>query len=48
MKRQHLYILLGIGLIITIFGIVTGKFFFLFLVIPLGFGFFRKNNDKDT
>lgn len=33
--------------LITIIGLVTGKYLFLFLAIPLGFNFFRKKKDED-
>ncbi len=34
-------------LAITLFGIITGKFFFLFLILPLGlFGFGKKDRDE--
>ncbi len=33
--------------VITIIGLVTGKFLFLFLAIPLGFNFFGKKKDEE-
>ncbi|MFH4963387.1 hypothetical protein V8G69_00155 [Gaetbulibacter sp. M235] len=48
MKQKYLYIILGIALIITLIGLITGKFFFLFLILPFGFSFFRKNKGDDT
>ncbi|WP_282136422.1 hypothetical protein [Seonamhaeicola maritimus] len=47
MKEKHVYIILTIALIITAFGVITGRYFFLFLIIPLGFGWFKKGNKKD-
>ena len=47
MKREHFYILLVISLLITIYGVVTGKFLFLFLILPFGFGLFKKTKEKD-
>jgi len=44
-SKNYLPLLLIIGLLITIFGLVTGQFFFLFLVIPLGFLFRRKKKE---
>ena len=44
-SKNYLPLLLIIGLLITIFGLVTGRFFFLFLVIPLGF-LFRSNKKE--
>lgn len=44
MKEKYLIILLIIGIIITFVGIVTGKFFFLLLIIPLGFGVFKRKS----
>ncbi|RDK88254.1 hypothetical protein [Marinirhabdus gelatinilytica] len=45
LPKKWNYIILGIGAIITIIGLVTGKFFFIFLVLPLGF-LFRKKKEK--
>ncbi|WP_198027649.1 hypothetical protein [Seonamhaeicola sp. S2-3] len=47
MKKEHLTILLIISLIITAFGIITGRYFFLFLLIPFGFNWFKKGNKED-
>ena len=33
-----------LGLILTVIGFLTGKFFFLLLLFPFGFGFLKKNN----
>ena len=33
-----------LGLILTIIGFITGKFFFLLLLFPFSFGFLKKNN----
>jgi hypothetical protein len=34
--------------IITIYGLITGKFLFLLVMIPFGFSFLRKkSNDKE-
>ncbi|HKK12343.1 MAG TPA: hypothetical protein VJ945_05900 [Flavobacteriaceae bacterium] len=43
--KKYLALVLIIGLLITIYGLVTGKFFFLFLIIPLGF-LFRSNKKE--
>ncbi len=48
MKPKYLYIILGIALLITLLGLITGKFFFLFLILPFGFGIFKRNKDDDT
>lgn len=48
MKKHYMYILFGIAGLITIYGLVTGKFFFLILLFPLGFGLFKKNKDHDA
>ncbi|WP_197052683.1 hypothetical protein [Psychroserpens sp. Hel_I_66] len=45
MKQSYEIVLYIILAGITIYGIVTGKFLFLVFMIPLGFGFFRKNKD---
>ena len=48
MKTRYLWILLTIAVAITIYGVISGKFFFLFLMLPFGFGFFRRNKkDED-
>jgi len=47
MKPKHLNIILIIALIITLWGLITGKFFFLFLILPFGFGLFKKNKNQD-
>jgi hypothetical protein len=44
MKPKYLYSVLGLALIITLIGLVTGKFYFLFLILPLGFLFNRNKN----
>ena len=44
-SKNYLPIILTVGLLITVYGLVTGRFFFLFLIIPLGFLF--KLNKKD-
>ncbi|MBA6153174.1 hypothetical protein [Gelidibacter maritimus] len=46
MKTKYVWILLTIAALITIYGVLSGKFFFLFLMLPFGFGLFRRN-DKD-
>ncbi|HEX9826131.1 MAG TPA: hypothetical protein VGA80_05995 [Flavobacteriaceae bacterium] len=38
-SKNYITLLLIAGLLITVYGLVTGRFFFLFLVIPLGFLF---------
>ena len=47
MKRSYSHILMPIAAAITIYGIVTGKFLFLLILLPLGFDFFRKGKDGD-
>ncbi len=44
LKKNWLYI---VAALITLVGLITGKFFFLFLVIPFGFGFFKRDK-KDS
>jgi hypothetical protein len=44
-SKNILVLLLIAGLIITIYGLVTGQFYFLFLIIPLGF-LFNRNKKK--
>lgn len=47
MKTKHTNIILIIALIITLIGIITGKYLFVFLLIPLGFGWFKKKDKRD-
>lgn len=46
MKQKHQYIIVIIATIITLIGLITGKFLFLFIMLPLGF--LLKNKNKDT
>lgn len=46
MKTKYVWILLTIAAIITIYGVISGQYLFLFLMFPLGFGLFKKK-DKD-
>ncbi len=46
MSKKTLIIISLASIAITIVGLVTGKFFFLFLLLPLGFGIFN-NKNKD-
>ncbi len=32
---------------ITIYGLVTGKYLFLILILPFGFGLFRKKDENN-
>jgi len=43
--KDYLPLLLIIGLLITAYGLITGRFFFLFLILPLGFLF--RGNKKE-
>ena len=47
MKKKYVWLLLTIAAIITIYGVLSGKFFFLFLMLPLSFGLFKKNEKDD-
>jgi hypothetical protein len=44
-SKNILVLLLIAGLIITIYGLVTGQFFFLLLIIPLEFLFNRNKKE---
>ena len=46
-KKNYLQILLVLGIAITLYGLITGRYLFLFLIIPLGFGFFGKKERSD-
>lgn len=45
MKSSYKATLMVVAAAITIFGIVTGKFLFLFIWFPLGFLFSNKNKE---
>tara|TARA_B100000508_G_C11404602_1_gene250095 strand:- start:129 stop:278 length:150 start_codon:yes stop_codon:yes gene_type:complete len=45
MNKNWSYGLMVIAAIITIFGLVTGKFLFFLIWLPLGFLFRKKKND---
>ena len=42
-KENWLYI---VAALITLIGLITGKYFFLFLVLPFGFNIFKKDRDE--
>ncbi len=47
MNKKYIPYILVIGFIITVIGLITGKFIFLFLILPLGFGLFKgKSSEK--
>ncbi|NNK87812.1 MAG: hypothetical protein HKO90_05980 [Flavobacteriaceae bacterium] len=46
-KKNYLQLLLLVGIAITLYGLITGRYLFLFLIIPLGFGFFRKEKRSE-
>lgn len=46
MSAKTQYTLMILSAIITIYGLVTGKFLFLLVMIPFGFSFLRKKNDE--
>lgn len=49
MKTTTVWIVLTIAAAITIYGVISGRFFFLFFMLPLGLGFFKiKNKDDDN
>jgi hypothetical protein len=48
MKQKHQYTIVIIATIITLVGLITGKFLFLFIILPLGVLFKNKNKEKDT
>ncbi|WP_188442507.1 hypothetical protein [Planktosalinus lacus] len=43
-KTVLIYILMVIAALITIYGLVTGKFLFLLVLIPLGLLFSKKDS----
>ena len=46
MKKSLINILLIVAAVVTIYGLVTGKFLFLVIWLPLGF-LFRKKEKKE-
>jgi len=46
MNNKCIPYILIISLIVTAIGLITGKFIFLFLILPLGFGLFKGNSSK--
>ncbi|HUH27298.1 hypothetical protein [Gelidibacter sp.] len=47
MKTKYVWILLTIAALITFYGVLSGKFFFLFFMLPLGFGLFKRKGKED-
>lgn len=48
MSNKSQSLLMVLAAIITIYGLITGKFLFLLVMIPFGFSFLRKkSNDKE-
>jgi len=45
--RQWILIINLLAILITLAGLYLGYYFFLFLIIPLGFNFFNKKNKKN-
>jgi Sec-independent protein secretion pathway component TatC len=45
--RKWILILNIITIFISIVGLIYGYYFFLFLVIPLGFNFYNRKNNND-
>ncbi|MCA0132589.1 hypothetical protein [Winogradskyella alexanderae] len=47
MKYNYKVTLMAILALITIYGIITGKYLFLVLMFPIGFLFKKKEDDKE-
>ena len=47
MKTKYVWILLTVAALITIYGVLSGKYFFLFFMLPLGFGLFKRKDKED-
>jgi len=47
MSKKWILIINLIAIGITIIGLLFGYYFFLFLIIPLGFNFFKKNKEHE-
>ncbi|SDZ91995.1 hypothetical protein SAMN05421540_102181 [Psychroflexus halocasei] len=48
MKLSKTTILYALAAIVTIYGLVTGRFLFIFLAFPLGLFSFMNKNDKNN
>lgn len=46
MGKNTKIILMVAAAVVTIVGLITGRYLFIFLVLPLGFLFNGKNTDK--
>lgn len=46
MSTKTQYTLMILAAIITIYGLITGKFLFLLFMIPFGFSFLRMKDDE--
>lgn len=46
MSNKTQKLLMVLAAIITIYGLITGKYLFLLVMIPFGFSFLRKKNDE--
>jgi len=47
MTKKWIIIINIVAISLTIIGVVLGYYFFLFLIIPLGFNIFNKNNTHE-
>lgn len=47
MTAKSQYFLMILAAIITIYGIITGKFLFLLVMIPFGFSLLKKKKDGE-
>ncbi|MFI8380342.1 hypothetical protein [Leeuwenhoekiella sp. NPDC079379] len=46
MKFKNYNWIYVIAALITLIGLITGKYFFLFFAIPFGFSIFNRNKNK--
>ena len=46
MSKKTKIILMVAAAVVTIVGLITGRYLFIFLMLPLGFLFKGKNTDK--
>ena len=47
MKEKKYYLIIIIASLITVIGLITNKFIFLFLLFPFGFKYFYNNQSGD-
>lgn len=47
MNKKWILIINIVAITLTVIGLIFGYYFFLFLIIPLGFNFLNKNKEHE-